>query len=126
MVTLHHFTTPLWLTHRGGWENPAIIPFFERFAEKMAQALGEYCNLWITLNEPVDLRGSGLARWSVPRDEKQPQSTFPPGKHDLLLTFRVLENLFLGPCRRVPRIAPPTAGGANRHRAQHALHRPAQ
>ena len=32
----------------------------------------------------------------VPRDEKQPQSTFPPGKHDLLLTFRVLDNLFLG------------------------------
>jgi beta-glucosidase len=35
MVTLHHFTTPLWLTRRGGWENPAIIPLFERFAEKM-------------------------------------------------------------------------------------------
>ena len=38
MVTLHHFTTPLWLAHRGGWENPAIIPFFERFAEKMARS----------------------------------------------------------------------------------------
>jgi beta-glucosidase/6-phospho-beta-glucosidase/beta-galactosidase len=54
MVTLHHFTTPLWLTHRGGWENPATIPLFERFAEKMARALGEYCNLWITLKSLTD------------------------------------------------------------------------
>ena len=95
MVTLHHFTTPLWLTHRGGWENPAIIPFFERFAEKMARAFGEYCNLWITVNEPVIYAALGWLA-GVPRDERQPQSTFPPGKHDLLLTFRVLENLFLG------------------------------
>jgi beta-glucosidase len=95
MITLHHFTTPLWLAHRGGWENPAIIPLFERFAEKMARTLGEYCNLWITLNEPVIYAVLGWLG-GVPRDEKQPQSTFPPGKHDLFLTFRVLENLFLG------------------------------
>jgi beta-glucosidase len=95
MVTLHHFTTPLWLADRGGWENPAIIRFFERFVEKMARSLGEYCNLWITLNEPVIY---GVLGWlgGVPRDARQPQCTFPPGKHDLLLTFRVLENLFKG------------------------------
>ena len=95
MVTLHHFTTPVWLTDRGGWENRAIIPFFERFAEKMAHALGEYCDMWITLNEPVVYAILGW-HWGVPRDATQPQSTFPPGKHDLRLTFRVLENLFLG------------------------------
>ena len=64
-------------------------------AEKMAQAFGEYCNLWITLNEPVGYAFLGWL-WSVPRDQKQPQTTFPPGKRDLLLTFRVLENLFSG------------------------------
>jgi beta-glucosidase len=125
MVTLHHFTTPLWLTHRGGWENPAIIPFFERFAEKMARAFGEYCNLWIALNEPVTYAVLGWLG-GVPRDEKQPQSTFPPGKHDLLLTFRVLENLFLGHAAAFPRVASPTTAGASRHRTQHALHRPPQ
>jgi beta-glucosidase len=95
MVTLHHFTTPVWLTDRGGWENPVIIPFFERFAEKMARALGEYCDMWITLNEPVGYAFLGW-HWGVPRNTTQPQSTFPPGKHDLRLTFSVLENLFLG------------------------------
>ena len=95
MVTLHHFTTPLWLTSRGGWENPAIIPIFERFVEKMARVLGDYCNLWVTLNEPVIYAVLGWLG-GVPRNENQPQSTFPPGKHDLGLTFRVLENLFRG------------------------------
>ena len=95
MVTLHHFTTPLWLTDRGGWENPASIAFFERFADKVARSLGEYCNLWITLNEPVIYAVLGWLG-GMPRDERQPQSTFPPGKHDLMLTFRVLDNLFHG------------------------------
>lgn len=95
MVTLHHFTTPLWLAERGGWENPQIISHFERFAAKVVRALGEFCHLWITLNEPVIYAVLGWLG-GVPRDENRPQSTFPPGKHDLLLTFRVLENLFLG------------------------------
>ena len=34
MVTLHHFTTPLWLTHRGGWENPAIDPLLRTLCGK--------------------------------------------------------------------------------------------
>jgi beta-glucosidase len=95
MITLHHFTTPLWLMDRGGWESPAIIPFFERFAEKMARTLGEYCNLWITLNEPFVYAVLGWLG-GVPRSATQPQSTFPPGKHDLLLTFRVIDNLMFG------------------------------
>jgi beta-glucosidase len=95
MITLHHFTTPIWLTDRGGWENAAIIPYFERFAEKMALTLGDYCDMWITLNEPVGYAFLGW-HWGVPRDDTQPQSTFPPGKHDLRLTFRVIENLFRG------------------------------
>jgi beta-glucosidase len=95
MITLDHFTTPLWLADRGGWESPAIIPFFERFAEKMARTLGEYCDMWITLNEPYIYAVLGWLR-GLPRSEHQPQSTFPPGKHDLLLTFRVLDNLMFG------------------------------
>ena len=26
MVTLHHFTDPLWLSERGGWEAEDIVP----------------------------------------------------------------------------------------------------
>ena len=53
MVTLHHFTTPLWLVEQGGWENPDILPRFERFTEKVVRALGDLCDLWCTINEPL-------------------------------------------------------------------------
>ncbi|MFN2120975.1 MAG: glycoside hydrolase family 1 protein [Anaerolineales bacterium] len=52
MVTLHHFTDPLWLTELGAWETEAVVPLFERFAERVVEALKEYCTLWCTINEP--------------------------------------------------------------------------
>ena len=32
MVTLHHFTDPLWLEELGGWETQAVVPLFEKYA----------------------------------------------------------------------------------------------
>jgi len=95
MVTLHHFTTPLWLAERGGWENPDIIPRFERFAVKVAQSLGEFCDVWCTINEPLIYAVLGWLT-GAPRGETHHQTTFPPGKHDMDLTLQVAENLFLG------------------------------
>ena len=34
MVTLHHFTNPLWVVERGGWETPDIVPLFERLRDE--------------------------------------------------------------------------------------------
>ena len=28
MVTLHHFSDPLWLEEKGGWENPDVVEIF--------------------------------------------------------------------------------------------------
>ena len=95
MVTLHHFTTPLWLDERGGWENPAIIPLFERFATKVVQSLGEFCDLWCSINEPLIYAVLGWLA-GEPRSEMHHQLTFPPGKHDMDLMLKVVENLFLG------------------------------
>jgi beta-glucosidase len=53
MITLHHFTNPLWLEEQGGLANAAIaVPAFERFAERVVLALGDVCDLWCTINEP--------------------------------------------------------------------------
>ena len=82
MVTLHHFSDPLWLTERGGWEAPEAADFFNRYVEKTVEALGEYANLWVTINEPNVLLTSGYFVGS-----------FPPGKQNLGLAFKVAENL---------------------------------
>lgn len=52
MVTLHHFTNPLWLQELGGWLNPLVIQRFARFSGRVAAALGDQCDLWCTINEP--------------------------------------------------------------------------
>ncbi|PIQ24996.1 glycoside hydrolase family 1 protein [bacterium (Candidatus Blackallbacteria) CG17_big_fil_post_rev_8_21_14_2_50_48_46] len=53
MVTLFHFTLPLWLARRGGWLNPEILPAFERFAGRIATCFGKYVKYWVSVNEPV-------------------------------------------------------------------------
>lgn len=52
LLTLHHFTLPLWLSEKGGWLNPESPLIFKRFAEKAAKELGKRVKYWITINEP--------------------------------------------------------------------------
>ncbi|NJN79155.1 MAG: glycoside hydrolase family 1 protein [Anaerolineales bacterium] len=52
LVTLHHFTDPLWLTDAHstgsgqGWENDEVVLLFEKYVRKVVDALKEYVNLW--------------------------------------------------------------------------------
>ncbi|MBN1887913.1 MAG: glycoside hydrolase family 1 protein [Thermoflexales bacterium] len=94
MVTLHHFTTPLWLVEQGGWENPAILPRFERFVEHVVQGLGDLCDLWCTINEPTVYAMLGWVA-GAPADAQHHQMTFPPGKHEPDMALAVMENMFL-------------------------------
>ncbi|MBN1955808.1 MAG: glycoside hydrolase family 1 protein [Anaerolineae bacterium] len=52
LVTLHHFTLPLWLAEMGGWEHPRAVPLFDRYVAHVVEALGEFCDFWCTINEP--------------------------------------------------------------------------
>ncbi len=82
LVTLHHFTDPIWLTEKGGWENPETVNLFAAYVRKVASALKEYASLWVTINEPNVFVVSGWV-----------EGAFPPGKHDLNLAMRVYANL---------------------------------
>ncbi len=53
MVTLHHFTNPLWLSKQGGWTNKKAVSRFLRFSDIMIRALGKHVRYWITINEPT-------------------------------------------------------------------------
>jgi beta-glucosidase len=82
MVTLHHFTDPLWVSEKGGWETNDIVPLFEKYVRKMVDALKEYVTLWCTINEPNVYVMSGYV-----------DGAFPPGKHNLNLSVRVMANM---------------------------------
>ncbi len=68
MVTLHHFTDPLWLYEQDGWETEKVVPLFARFVRKTVEALKEYCALWCTINEPNGYALEGCIRglWPAP------------------------------------------------------------
>ncbi len=53
MVTLHHFTNPLWLARDGGWENGRVVEYFTRYAKVVAGELGGLIRFWNTINEPA-------------------------------------------------------------------------
>lgn len=88
MVTLHHFTDPLWVTERKAWETEDIIPLFEKFVRKTVDALKEYCTLWCTLNEPTGYALNGYIVTGV--------DSFPPGENNLKLAMQVQANLVRG------------------------------
>ncbi len=82
MVTLHHFSDPLWLGEMGGWETEAVVPLFGKFVRKTVEALKEYCSLWCTINEPNVYAIEGYIR-----------GHFPPGKSDMKLALQVQANM---------------------------------
>jgi beta-glucosidase len=85
LLTLHHFSDPLWLTELGGWENPVAVGYFETFTRRVVEALREYVSMWVTVNEPNIYTWLGYL-----------VGVFPPGKRDLALAQKVLLNLLRG------------------------------
>ena len=71
MVTLHHFTTPRWVTARGGWANAETAGLFARYTERAMARLGDLLALVCTINEPNVVATMGYL-----------VGLFPPGEHD--------------------------------------------
>lgn len=51
VVTLHHFTSPMWFTERNGWRADDAVALFSRYVETASTILGDVG--WVcTINEP--------------------------------------------------------------------------
>jgi len=72
MVTLYHFTLPLWLARRGGWEWPGAPEAFAAFAARAAAAFGGSVDLWCTINEPNVLVAKSYLAAQWPPGVKDP------------------------------------------------------
>lgn len=53
IVTLHHFSNPIWFARLGGWENNLAAQYFLRFVERAVNELGDQVHYWIPVNEPM-------------------------------------------------------------------------
>ena len=81
IVTLHHFTNPLWLAARGGWEDRRVVDRFESYVRFCAREYAGEVDWWCTVNEPEVLAFRG---WS--------EGIWPPGVRDNSRALRVIAN----------------------------------
>ncbi len=88
LLTLHHFSNPMWLEKAGAFENPDCVAIFLRFVEKVVQSLGDLVDEYITINEPNVYATSSYAF-----------GQFPPGKKSLGAAMRVMSHMAVCHCR---------------------------
>lgn len=82
VVTLNHWTLPLWFSQKYGWHKRGSVAIFERFAEKVIEELGEEIDICVTFNEPRLILNKGYAT-----------GDFPPGKKNPILYLLARKNL---------------------------------
>lgn len=85
IITLHHFTLPLWLSKKGGWLSDETPKLFERYVKKVVHTIGGNVRYWITLNEPVAyvFKSYLMGEW-------------PPGEKSYEKVLQVLGHLLKG------------------------------
>ena len=63
IVTLMHFTSPVWLIQKGGWEAEDTVEYFRRYAAYVAEKLGKELRYICTINEAnMGLQLAAIAR----------------------------------------------------------------
>ncbi len=63
VVTLLHFTSPVWLIRKGGWEAESTVEDFRRYAAYVTEQLGNELNVICTINEAnMGLQIAAIAR----------------------------------------------------------------
>lgn len=82
LITLHHFSEPLWFEAMGGWANPQNAEHFIRYVQFVVENLGDIVCEWVTFNEPNVYSYFGYAF-----------GNFPPGARDIFKTFKVISQL---------------------------------
>jgi beta-glucosidase len=81
-VTLHHFTNPRWFAQRGGWAARDAVAIFERYCERVGEALGDLMPWACTINEPQIVSRMGYL-----------EGYFPPGVCNPVLWKQVTRTL---------------------------------
>jgi beta-glucosidase len=85
MITLHHFTNPLWVADHQGWLWDETPSYFVRFVRKVVSKLGDLCTMWCTLNEPM-----------VYATQSFSSGLWPPGIRSSRAMIHVVINLLRG------------------------------
>lgn len=81
-VTLWWWTSPIWFQKKYGFHKKESIGIFTRYAEKVAQDLGDMIDIFTVFNEPMVPLGQGFLA-----------GVFPPGFKNPFKFWRAVNNL---------------------------------
>ncbi len=82
IMTLFHFTEPLYITKQGGWQKKEMVKNFSNYSETLLQLLDKEIQYIITINEPEIYSYLGWIR-----------GEFPPNKRNIYEFSKVRKNL---------------------------------
>lgn len=84
LVTLHHFSNPMWFERGGAFEKPDCVPIFLRYVTYVTEHLKDLCTDYVTINEPNVYATNGYV-----------YGDWPPGRRSVPLAMRVMKHLAL-------------------------------
>ncbi|HTK39582.1 MAG TPA: glycoside hydrolase family 1 protein [Patescibacteria group bacterium] len=93
IMTLFHFTLPVWFSDKGGFLHRSNVKYFVRFVEKILDELGPELSWIITINEP-----------EVYAAQSYHQGNWPPNRQNTVQMWRVVENLIHAHVKAAKRI----------------------
>ena len=82
LVTLHHFTNPIWIRDQGGWTNAKTVDDFGKYVMTVIRELGPLAKFWITINEPTVFTFHGYL-----------SGYWPPAKKNYYLGAKAIRNM---------------------------------
>lgn len=85
VLTIHHYTDPLWFMDKGGFEKAENIHHFVKYSAKLFERLNKYVFIWITFTSPSAYATKGYLQGMV-----------PPGKKNMQLMAEVMKNVLDG------------------------------
>lgn len=82
VVTLWHWTSPIWFQKKYGFHQKKSVEIFSAYAQKIVEELGDLIDIYVVINEPMVPLGMGFLG-----------GVFPPGFKNPFKFFRALKNI---------------------------------
>ena len=70
LLTIHHFTHPLWFEDLGGFTAPESVDLYMAYVERVIEAFGDIVSEYITINEPNVYATNSLFWGTWPPEKK--------------------------------------------------------
>lgn len=84
LLTIHHFTNPMWFENKGGFTKKENLKYFLDFVELTVKSFGDLVSEYITINEP-----------NVYATLSYHDGAWPPGEKSTKQAIRVMSNMVI-------------------------------